>query len=202
MEFLRDGVRYSNSHQQRWNSEIGGRFSQCPCMMGLAWGPSWARGSMSSRTPSSSSCWSSSSSFSPGIRGGRGCRWGNLVAHNDDVVYDLFSDYSVIKWRHIPYCWPFVMGIHWLPMDSPYIGPVMRRFDVYFFVSLCKPVNKNQVVDLRRHDAHAPSLIGHVILQPLPGLLWSSWCYCDSYDMKSMGTRSFIDLQCVEIGIS
>ena len=37
---------------------------------------------------------------------------------------------------------PFVRGIHWSPVDSLHKGPVMRSFDVFFDISVCKQLNK------------------------------------------------------------
>ena len=33
---------------------------------------------------------------------------------------------DVIKWKHFPHYWPFVRGIHRLPVDSPYTGQRRR----------------------------------------------------------------------------
>ena len=61
---------------------------------------------------------------------------------------------GVMTWRRFPHYWPFVRGIHRSPVDSSYKRPVMRRafpchtqtimrsFDVFFDVSLTKPLNK------------------------------------------------------------
>ena len=32
------------------------------------------------------------------------------------------------QWKNqSPFCWPFVRGIYWLPVDSPYNGPIMWK---------------------------------------------------------------------------
>ena len=41
-----------------------------------------------------------------------------------------------MAWKRIRHDWPFVRGIHRLPVDSPPKGPVMRCFDDPFGVSL------------------------------------------------------------------
>ena len=41
---------------------------------------------------------------------------------------------DVIKWKHFPWYWPFVRGIHW--------SPVTRSFDVFFDLRLNKRLSK------------------------------------------------------------
>ena len=43
---------------------------------------------------------------------------------------------DVIKWKHFPRNWPFVRGIHRLPVNSPHKWPVTRSFDVFFDLRL------------------------------------------------------------------
>ena len=45
---------------------------------------------------------------------------------------------DIMPWKRLPYCWPFVRGIHWSPAYSPHEEPVLWSFDVYFVVSLDK----------------------------------------------------------------
>ena len=46
------------------------------------------------------------------------------------------DDVDVIKWRHFPGDWPFVWGIHQLPMVSPNKGQWHRA--LIFFFYLCR----------------------------------------------------------------
>ena len=48
---------------------------------------------------------------------------------------------DVIKWKHFPRNWPFVRGIHCLPVNSPQ-RPVTRSFDVSFICTLNKRLRK------------------------------------------------------------
>ena len=38
-------------------------------------------------------------------------------------------DEDVIQWKHFPHYCPFVNGIHQLPIESHFKGPVMRHYD-------------------------------------------------------------------------
>ena len=61
---------------------------------------------------------------------------------------------DVIKWKHFPRYWPFVLGIHRSTVKSPQ-RPVTRSFDVLFDVRLNKQLsNTREAGDLRRHRAH------------------------------------------------
>ena len=65
-----------------------------------------------------------------------------------------FND-NVIKWKHFPRYWPFVRGIHRLPVNSPLKGqwPWALRFSL-----ICawtnSWVNNRGAGDLRRHCVH------------------------------------------------
>ena len=50
--------------------------------------------------------------------------------------------HDVIKWKHFPYYWPFVRGIHRSPGEFPLQRPVMRSFAVFFDVRLKKRLSK------------------------------------------------------------
>ena len=62
---------------------------------------------------------------------------------------------DVIKWKHFPRYWPFVRGIHRLPVDSPKKG---QSRGALIFSLICAPTNgwKNNrdAGDLRRYNAH------------------------------------------------
>ena len=55
---------------------------------------------------------------------------------------------------HVPHYSPFVRGIHWLLVDSPQKGPVMRTIEIYFIVNLNKlrnsPINCRWLLTPRR----------------------------------------------------
>ena len=50
---------------------------------------------------------------------------------------------DVIKWKHFPHYWPFVLGIHRSQMNIPHKGQwVTRSFDVFFDLRLNKRLSK------------------------------------------------------------
>ena len=49
---------------------------------------------------------------------------------------------DVIKWKHFPRYWPFVRGIHRLPVNSPHKGQCTRSFDAFFDLRLNKRLSK------------------------------------------------------------
>ena len=62
---------------------------------------------------------------------------------------------DVIKWEHFPRYWPFVRGIHRLPVNSPH----KRQWRGAWMISLIRAwtnvwVNNRDAGDLRRHRAH------------------------------------------------
>ena len=62
---------------------------------------------------------------------------------------------NVIKWKHFPRYWPFVRGIHGLPVNSPHKG---QWRGALMFSLICAWmngwVNNREAGDLRRHCAH------------------------------------------------
>ena len=62
---------------------------------------------------------------------------------------------NVIKWKHFPRNWPFVLGIHWSPVNSPHKG--QWRWALMFSL-ICAWingwVNNREAGDLRRHRGH------------------------------------------------
>ena len=45
------------------------------------------------------------------------------VVHVKNALEELIKPHDdVIKWEHIPRYWPFVRGIHWIPVDFPHKG--------------------------------------------------------------------------------
>ena len=56
-------------------------------------------------------------------------------------------------WRRFPHYRPFVSGINWSPIDPPHKGPVMRKLDVSYVVSihmqwnqLCYYISKLRII--------------------------------------------------------
>ena len=69
----------------------------------------------------------------------------NLVVLHDDVI----------KWKHIPRYWPFVLGIHRSPVNSPHKGQwrgALMFSLIYVWISGW--VNNREAGNLRRHLAH------------------------------------------------
>ena len=70
--------------------------------------------------------------------------------HHDDVPGD-----DVIKWKHFPWYWPFVRGIHRSPVNSPHKGQWSRAL---MFSLICTWingwVNNREAGDLRCHRGH------------------------------------------------
>ena len=62
---------------------------------------------------------------------------------------------DLIKWKHFPRYWPFVRGIHWPPVNSPYKG---QWRGALMFSLICAWingwVNNREAGDLRRYRAH------------------------------------------------
>ena len=62
---------------------------------------------------------------------------------------------DVIKWKYFPRYWPFVRGIHRLPVNSPHKG---QRRGALMFSLICALiygwVNNRYAGDLRRHRTH------------------------------------------------
>ena len=77
--------------------------------------------------------------------------------YNDHTCNFRFVGYhdDVIKWKYFPRYWPFVRGIHRLPVNSPHKGQWRRAL---MFSLICTRinglVNNHGVGDLRRHWPH------------------------------------------------
>ena len=72
------------------------------------------------------------------------CSAVNADAHDD-----------VIKWEHFQRYWPFVRGIHWLPVNSPHKG---QWRGALMFSLICAWiygwVNNREACDSRRYRSH------------------------------------------------
>ena len=66
---------------------------------------------------------------------------------------DMGKHDDVIKWKHVPRYWPFVLGIHRSPGEFPAQRPVTRSFDVLFYW-VNGWINNREAGDLRRYRAH------------------------------------------------
>ena len=67
------------------------------------------------------------------------------MSQNDDVI----------KWKHFPRYWPFVEGIHWLPVNSPHKGPWRGALMFSLVCAWIKGwVNNREAGDPRRHRVH------------------------------------------------
>ena len=65
----------------------------------------------------------------------------------------LFLHDDVIKWKHFPRYWPFVRGIHLLPVNSRHKGQ-WRRVLMFLYAWSNGKANNRDADDLRRHRAH------------------------------------------------
>ena len=80
-----------------------------------------------------------------------------LIALNLHLLFFLVHMWhdDVIKWKHFPRYWPFVRGIHWSPVISPYKG---QWRGALIFSLICTQingwVNNDEAGDLRRHRVH------------------------------------------------
>ena len=60
--------------------------------------------------------------------------------HNRNATFKSHED--VIKWKHFPRNWPFVLGNSPVPGEFPTQRPVTRSFDVLFDLRLNKRLSK------------------------------------------------------------
>ena len=62
---------------------------------------------------------------------------------------------DVIKWKHFPRNWPFVQGIHRLPVNSPHKGQWRRALMLSLICTWTNGwVNNRDAGDFRRHRTH------------------------------------------------
>ena len=76
----------------------------------------------------------------------------NIVfQHNPSIIYHD----DVIKWKHFPRYWPFVLGIHRSPVNFPHKG---QWHGTLMFSLICGRingwVNNGEAGNLRRHRVH------------------------------------------------
>ena len=84
----------------------------------------------------------------------------NLTAISvDGSLSSLSSLWNATTWKRFLYCWHFMRGIHWLPVDSLHKGPVMCISYAFFFISMNKLLKKlSSCWQLRRHGTHVTLL--------------------------------------------
>ena len=72
---------------------------------------------------------------------------------------------DIIKWKHFPRYWPFVRGIHRLPVNSPHEGQWRGALK---FSLICSRINgwenNREAGDLRRNRAHYNVIVMSSIL--------------------------------------
>ena len=76
----------------------------------------------------------------------------------DSVDHLIWMHDDVMTWKPILLYWPFVRGIHWLPVDSPHKGPVILTLDDFLVVSFNTLCDKQTCCDLRYLSTHMTSL--------------------------------------------
>ena len=97
---------------------------------------------------------------------------------------------DVVKWEHFPRYWPFVRGIHRLPVNSPHKGQWRVAL---IFPLICAWmngwVNNREAGDLRHHCAH------YDVTVMLSGFQSSRWavCCCLFYDFDVIMLLNRID---------
>ena len=71
---------------------------------------------------------------------------------------------DVIKWKHFPHYWPFVWGIHWLPVNFLHKGQ-WRWALMFSLISTWTNVwvNNWDAGDLRHHHAHCDITVMGVV---------------------------------------
>ena len=79
------------------------------------------------------------------------CLQGYLHCAREGILWPSFMKTS---WLHY---WHFVRDIHQSLVDSPHQGPVMLSFDIFFDVSLNKPLNKQ--LSCQWFDTHVTSYV-------------------------------------------
>ena len=87
--------------------------------------------------------------------------WNVLCLLGKQVLKALCHD-DVIKWKHFPRYWPFVLGIHRSPLNSPHkdqwsgalmLPVICARIDVW--------PNNREAGELRRNRAHYDVTVMH-----------------------------------------
>ena len=80
-------------------------------------------------------------------------------------VHLTWSHDDVIKWKHFPRNWPFVLGIHRPPVNSPHRGQwrgALMFSLICVWINDC--VNNREAGDLRRYRAHYDVIVMSVYI--------------------------------------
>ena len=80
-----------------------------------------------------------------------------IFAYRKGCIYPVNHNIhdDVIKWNHFPRYWPFVRGIHRLPVNSPHKGQWRGALMFSLICARTKSwVNNCEAGDLRCHHAH------------------------------------------------
>ena len=106
----------------------------------------------------------------------------------------LFArNHDDIKWKHFPRYWPFVRGIHRLPVNSPHKGQ-WRRALIFSLIGAWTNswVNNHEAGDLRRHRAHYDVIVMMIIISPV-SLKLSFISYQKNFhsDIDNFGTKEW-----------
>ena len=71
------------------------------------------------------------------------------------VAHPAYKHDDVIKWKHLPRCWPFVRGIHRYPVNSSHKGQCRGALIFHWSAPWINGwVNNREAGDLRSHRAH------------------------------------------------
>ena len=88
----------------------------------------------------------------------------SITGHMNDIKMPSTND-DVIKWKYYPRYWPFVLGIHWSPVNSPHKG---QWRGALMFSLICAWingwVNNGEASDLRRYRTHYDVIVMHPIV--------------------------------------
>ena len=91
--------------------------------------------------------------------------WTSVEVSSDRYVSMLnYAHDAVIKWKHFPRYWPFVLGIHRWPVNFPHKG---QWRGALMFSLICVWlngwVNNREAGDLRRHRAHYNIIVMRIV---------------------------------------
>ena len=102
----------------------------------------------------------------------------------DCIVNTILWHDDVIKWKHFPCCWPFVIGIHLSPVDYPHKGQWHGAL-MFSLISAWTNgwANNRDTDDLRRHRAHDDVTVMEklVVLLSWCPVMWS--CFCGPFEV-------------------
>ena len=80
---------------------------------------------------------------------------------------------DVIKWKHFPRYWPFVLGIHRSPVNSPHKGQWRGALILsLIFDWINSWVNNREAGDLRHHRTHYDVIVTDKKSTSIPVMAW------------------------------